>query len=147
LKFYNFTQFFIVISMPAEILDIKSLWQTFLPIVTICSDYRLVFLLMTWFVAHFDTVCDCTLQYTVTQMLVFTVSFLLLCLVAASSGKPSPSSEFLNCPQLQLWAFNINSSQRLNPSSFLLSGPDCNISAWTLWKMSLLLLLCSLITM
>jgi hypothetical protein len=41
------------------------------------------------------------------------------CLVAASSGGHSPSFGFPNCPRPQLPASHSNSSQQLNPSSYL----------------------------
>jgi hypothetical protein len=72
---------------------------------------------MTGFIAHFDTARDYTLQFTITQTLVSTAHFQCCCLVAPSNGERSPFSEFPNCSQPQLPAYNSNSSQRLNPSS------------------------------
>jgi hypothetical protein len=41
------------------------------------------------------------------------------CLVATFNGRHSPSSGFTNCPQPQLPACHCNSSQQLNPVSYL----------------------------
>jgi hypothetical protein len=57
-----------------------------------------------------------TLQFTRAYTEVFTV-LTSCCLVAASSGRCSPSSGFPNCPLPQLPASNSSSSQQLNCSS------------------------------
>jgi hypothetical protein len=94
------------------------------------------------------TAPDRSLLHTHAHTSVFVHSrvFTSHCLVAAAHGRRSPSSGFPNCPPTQLPAWNINSSQRLKPSSPLthslthqpndssLTCPASDISARTAQK-------------
>jgi hypothetical protein len=64
-----------------------------------------------------DTGRDYTSHFTITHTSVHSHVFTSRCLVAASNGGRSPSSEFLNWPRPQLPTSTSNSSQRLNPSN------------------------------
>jgi hypothetical protein len=74
---------------------------------------------MTGFIGLFDTACDCTLQFAITQTNVNRHVFNSHCLVAASNGGRFPSPGFPNCPRPPLQASHSKSSQQLYPSGCL----------------------------
>jgi hypothetical protein len=55
------------------------------------------------------------------------------CLVTASKGGRSPSSGFSNCPRSQLPVSLSNSSQKLNPSSYLTYELTNQLTATAKW--------------
>jgi hypothetical protein len=84
------------------------------------------FELMTEFIAHFHTACDCSLEFTHTHTHTHTYEcarsrVYCRCLVVASNGGRSPSCGFPNGPRPQLPASNSDSSYLLYPSSDLCS--------------------------
>jgi hypothetical protein len=79
---------------------------------------------MNYFIAHFETVRDCSLEFTLTHTHAHTCEcprslVYCRCMVVASNGGRSPSCGFPNGPRPQLPASNSDSSQLPYPSSDL----------------------------
>jgi hypothetical protein len=92
--------------------------------------------LMTWFIVHFDTACDYTLQFTIIYAHTHTHRHTHIhqcaqsclhhhCLVVASNGRHSLPLDFCTVSWPQLPAFESHSSKWLDTSSPLI---NCNKS-------------------